>query len=52
MVGDSFQADIEGAQAAGIPAILVRSRHPESGLCCEGLAELPSLIALEVIAGE
>jgi putative hydrolase of the HAD superfamily len=44
MVGDNLQADIEGAQAAGLRAILVRSRHPGSGVCCDGLADLPGLL--------
>lgn len=30
MIGDSYLADIEGAQRAGIPGILVRQRHPEA----------------------
>jgi len=30
MVGDNFVADIQGAEQAGIPAILVRKSHPEA----------------------
>jgi putative hydrolase of the HAD superfamily len=46
MIGDSVTADIGGAKAAGIPAILVRSRHPESEHCCEGLAGLRAVLSL------
>jgi putative hydrolase of the HAD superfamily len=30
MVGDNYQADVVGAERAGIPAILVRSEHPDA----------------------
>jgi len=40
MVGDSLTADIKGAHGVGWPAILVRKRHPEAGLCCESLLQL------------
>ena len=31
MIGDSWRADVQGAQAIGMRAILVRSRHPGHG---------------------
>jgi putative hydrolase of the HAD superfamily len=37
MIGDSFQADIEGAANAGIPGILVHREHPEAEIFCESL---------------
>jgi putative hydrolase of the HAD superfamily len=37
MIGDSVTADVGGAKAAGIPTILVRSRHPDSEHCCDGM---------------
>jgi putative hydrolase of the HAD superfamily len=45
MVGDSMQADIAGAQAVGLPAVLVRGHHPHAAYCCETLAELPSVLS-------
>jgi putative hydrolase of the HAD superfamily len=30
MIGDSYRADIRGAEAAGLPAILVRRFHPDA----------------------
>ncbi len=44
MIGDSMAADIEGAQRVGIPAILVRRQHPEGGIWCRGLEELPGVV--------
>ena len=44
MVGDSVTADVAGAQAVGLRAILVRSQHPQAPHCCETLAELPRLL--------
>jgi putative hydrolase of the HAD superfamily len=44
MVGDNLQADFQGAQAAGLPAILVRTRDPDANLRCAGLADLPGLL--------
>jgi putative hydrolase of the HAD superfamily len=42
MVGDNTQADIAGAEAAGIPGILVRQHHPEVPHCCADLQQLVS----------
>jgi putative hydrolase of the HAD superfamily len=44
IVGDSVQADIAGAQAVGLRAVLVRSQHPQAVHCCETLAELPRVL--------
>jgi FMN phosphatase YigB (HAD superfamily) len=44
MIGDSAPADVGGANAVGIPAILVRSRDPQADFCCEGLAELRGVL--------
>lgn len=44
MIGDSVRADIAGAQAVGLGAILVRSQHPQAVHCCETLAELPKVL--------
>jgi putative hydrolase of the HAD superfamily len=44
MIGDSLESDIRGAARAGIPAILVRSRHDDAGYCCADLLELPDVI--------
>lgn len=40
MIGDSYSADIMGAQAVGIPAILVRKPHPGAERSCHSLAEV------------
>jgi putative hydrolase of the HAD superfamily len=45
MVGDNVQADIVGAQAVGLQAVLVRSQHPQAEHCCETLVELPSVLS-------
>jgi putative hydrolase of the HAD superfamily len=45
MIGDSFTADVQGAERLGIPAILVRRSHPDAGRYCESLADVPVLIA-------
>ena len=44
MIGDSMRADVVGAEAAGIPAILVRRRHPDAQRYCEGLAEVAGVV--------
>lgn len=44
MIGDSLAADVAGAEAAGIPAILVRRHHPEATRCCEDLTGVPAII--------
>jgi putative hydrolase of the HAD superfamily len=47
MIGDSFHADVQGAQGVGIPAILVHRFHPEAQRYCETLAAVA-----EVLEGE
>lgn len=48
MIGDSFTADVQGAESVGIPAILVRRSHPDAGRYCASLADVPVLIAGKV----
>jgi putative hydrolase of the HAD superfamily len=45
MIGDSVSADIAGAQAFGLPSILVRSQHPTADHCCQTLAEIPMVLS-------
>jgi putative hydrolase of the HAD superfamily len=47
MIGDSLQADIEGARRVGIPGILVRCHHPEARLYRPGLAEITAFLSRE-----
>ena len=47
MVGDSMGADVTGAEAAGIPAVLVRRPHPGASRYSEGL-----LGAMDFMEGE
>lgn len=44
MVGDNVSADITGAEAVGLPSILVRSQHPHAAHCCQTLEEVPTLL--------
>ena len=44
MVGDNPVADVAGAQAAGIPAVLVRQEGPAE-LRADGLMDAVALIA-------
>ncbi len=44
MIGDSLAADVAGAEAAGIPAVLVRASHETARHCCASLAELPAIV--------
>lgn len=44
MIGDNPVADAEGAEAAGIPAILVRSRASNSVRCCLSLGEVVTIL--------
>jgi putative hydrolase of the HAD superfamily len=48
MIGDSWVADVGGATAAGLQAVLVRKEHPEARWFCRelgGLAEVLEAIA-------
>ena len=44
MIGDSFHVDVQGAEGAGIPAILVRRPRPEARYSCETLAEVLDVV--------
>jgi putative hydrolase of the HAD superfamily len=44
MIGDSWRADVQGALAVGMPAILVRSEHPEAPLRCATLDEVVDVV--------
>jgi putative hydrolase of the HAD superfamily len=44
MIGDNFEADVLGAEAAGLPAILVRKFHPEARYYCSALDQIPYLL--------
>ena len=48
MIGDSVVADIAGAAAAGIPAILVRKRHADALYQCDDLSQVPAILQSEV----
>lgn len=44
MIGDSTTADIAGAEAVGIPGILVRRHHPQATYCCQELAQISAIV--------
>ena len=44
MIGDSLRADVRGAEAVGIPAVLVRRYHADAERCAEALGDLPGII--------
>ena len=44
MIGDSWTADIQGAIASGLDAVLVRTSHPEARLFRADLGSLPDLL--------
>jgi FMN phosphatase YigB (HAD superfamily) len=45
MIGDSMGADIEAAEAVGIPGILVRKPHRDAARYCESLSQVPSVLS-------
>jgi putative hydrolase of the HAD superfamily len=45
MVGDNYAVDVEGAQVAGLSAILVRKAHPKATEFHESLSSIPRLLA-------
>jgi putative hydrolase of the HAD superfamily len=45
MVGDSYNADIIGARRAGLPAILVRSKHDDAEYQSASLFQLSDILA-------
>ena len=44
MIGDNIEADVIGAEAVGLPAILVRSEHPDAQYSCNSLVDIPKLL--------
>jgi len=44
MIGDSWRADVEGARAVGLRAILVRTRHPDAPVQCDTLDDVPRIV--------
>jgi len=44
MVGDNPVADVAGAEAVGIPAILVRTRHEGVRYRCDDLSGVPAIV--------
>lgn len=44
MIGDSWRADVQGARAVGLRAILARERHPEASLQCDSLGDVSRIV--------
>jgi putative hydrolase of the HAD superfamily len=44
MIGDSWRADVEGARAVGLRAILVRTSHAEAPLQCDTLHDVIPIV--------
>ena len=44
MIGDSWRADVQGAMAVGMRAILVRERHPDATVHCATLHEVVRIV--------
>lgn len=44
MIGDNPVADVQGGEAVGLRAILVRSEHPAARLCCRSLEEVADVV--------
>lgn len=44
MIGDNVDADVQGAECVGIPAILVRRLHPDARYACEALGEVLDIV--------
>jgi len=45
MIGDSYRADVRGAEAVGLPSILVRRLHPDAARFAPTLAEVGGLLS-------
>ncbi len=45
MIGDNYTADVCGAEAVGLPGILVRETHPGARHCCDTLRGVIEVIA-------
>jgi putative hydrolase of the HAD superfamily len=44
MVGDSMKADVAGAEAVGIPAVLVRTTSGDARRCCQDIRGVPAIL--------
>lgn len=44
MIGDSWRADVQGAQAVGMRTILVREPHPEAPVQCDTLHDVVGIV--------
>lgn len=47
MIGDNMEADVAGAQALGIPAILVGERDQVTRYACSRISEVPAIVNRE-----
>lgn len=45
MIGDSYRADVKGASAVSLPAILVRDSHPDAEYCCKTLSTIDAILS-------
>ena len=45
MIGDSYRADVAGANAVGLPGILVRDSHPEATYECDDLSSIDDILS-------
>jgi putative hydrolase of the HAD superfamily len=45
MIGDNIEADVAGAQALGIPAILVGERDQVTRYVCSRISEVPAIVS-------
>ncbi len=52
MIGDNYTADVLGADAAGIPGILVRKTHPEDVCACAELSGVEAIISPETVGSD
>jgi putative hydrolase of the HAD superfamily len=50
MIGDNVVADVLGAEAVGIPAVLVRRPDPGAARYADSLADVDAFLAQEVAA--
>jgi len=44
MIGDDWRADVQGALAVGMRAILVREKHPQAPLQCDSLHAIAGIV--------
>jgi putative hydrolase of the HAD superfamily len=52
MIGDDPRADVAGARAAGIPAILVRSADPGAEYACDSLHGVAAIVGRGIVTEE